>query len=340
MATNSETCKQSCVKCKIVIDKHNEKLLKCNGACGEMVHYGCSIFKPTELKFMDVYKENVKWYCNQCNSHINKGGVSEEFYKLNELELYVKESLKLIREQSKVIEKQNVIINKIEAKLLAENQTIAVRPITRSMATADGPPIHTNDNDAKSKSKAKNSPNKKDETQITKQQKVDADIADKNKLQPKQKMTISPDNKKDTHNYATNISTKPTITETNIDAMSIDNGAESQSKFKEVSYKKKTVRGTKENTILTAVENRKWIFVSNLIKTTTESDVRDYLSGNNIDTMGCYKLTLKNSEIAAFKVAILSENYEQLFSADLWPVNTIIRPFKNFRRTVNKSVKL
>lgn len=94
---------------------------------------------------------------------------------------------------------------------------------------------------------------------------------------------------------------------------------------------KKSLRGKKTNTTISAVKNRKWIFVSNLNNTTTEKDLENYLKENNFAALECHRLLIRTQEIAAFKIAISEEVYDDMFQEDLWPLNVIVRPFKNFR---------
>lgn len=94
---------------------------------------------------------------------------------------------------------------------------------------------------------------------------------------------------------------------------------------------RKSLRGKKCNTTLSAVQSRKWILVSNLVKSTTEDDVRAYLQENNITISECHRLPIKSPEIGTFKIALTEDKYNKIFQEDLWPLNTIVRPFKNFR---------
>lgn len=58
-----------CVKCstKINTEKDANKLLKCsNNNCDLCMHFTCSDYKPSELKFLETNKPNIRWYCGLC----------------------------------------------------------------------------------------------------------------------------------------------------------------------------------------------------------------------------------------------------------------------------------
>lgn len=61
------------------------------------------------------------------------------------------------------------------------------------------------------------------------------------------------------------------------------------------------------------------IFINDGIAATTEDDIS-----------ACEKLSIKDNEIAAFKIAVAEEILEKIYDEDLWPHNAIIRPYKNF----------
>lgn len=60
----------------------------------------------------------------------------------------------------------------------------------------------------------------------------------------------------------------------------------------------------KRNTTLEAVENRKWIFISQLKNTTTVEDVKKYLQDNDITILECHKLDIYHQNISAFKICV------------------------------------
>lgn len=95
---------------------------------------------------------------------------------------------------------------------------------------------------------------------------------------------------------------------------------------------KRSVRGKNTNTILTAVENRKWIFASNFVSITIENYIKERLKSYAIPTDQCQKLPIKNTSIATFKIAGNENCVERLFSEELWPKNAMIRYYKNFQR--------
>lgn len=57
-----------CVKCEKSGDVAAEKVLKCNGNCNKTLHYTCSSYNTSELKFLETNKHNVKWFCDGCSA--------------------------------------------------------------------------------------------------------------------------------------------------------------------------------------------------------------------------------------------------------------------------------
>lgn len=107
----------------------------------------------------------------------------------------------------------------------------------------------------------------------------------------------------------------------------------------------KTVIGQNLNsTKLKAVNPLSWIFVSQLEPDTTVEDVKSYLNDYDIRVMQCFKLKTFSNNITAFKVGVNQSDEDKMFSGDMWPVKTIIRPYtpkeqRNFRRNPSVSLK-
>lgn len=290
-----------CVKCKTKLENQSDKIIKCYGTCGGYIHYLCSSFKPSELKFVETHK-NMKWFCEQCTENKNGQLVSELSVKINELSKKISLLMDIVQEQTKKIDNQATIINNLQLKQTQNVYEKEARPCTRSQKpTLDGNAnLNSTENikihlqNKKTEKLSHNTPNKNIEQSKTQQQK---DIVQKPEINKE-----SPQNKK----MQTNVSK----TNTSV-----------------------TIRGNKNNTSITAAENIKFVFISQLQKTTTEEDIKDYLSQNNINIKSCYKLRIKSEEIAAFKIVVSENIYEEMFNPNLWPMNVIIRPFKsmNFR---------
>lgn len=66
-----------CVKCdETICEDSNTKAIKCsNDKCNKSLHYTCSQFKMSELKFLESNKNNLKWFCDGCSIQ-DKTGLS------------------------------------------------------------------------------------------------------------------------------------------------------------------------------------------------------------------------------------------------------------------------
>lgn len=53
----------------------------------------------------------------------------------------------------------------------------------------------------------------------------------------------------------------------------------------------------------------------------------------------CEKLEIRNKDMAAFKIAIDENKFTDLLNEDLWPVNIIIRPYRNFQKRASLNIK-
>lgn len=104
----------SCVKCNLKLEKPIDKILKCSGNCNNFVHHSCSVFKPTELKLFEVYKDNIKWFCDTCTTRTKDNLVNELYVKVASLDNKIDKFLGVIYDQSIKIEKQNSLLNRLE----------------------------------------------------------------------------------------------------------------------------------------------------------------------------------------------------------------------------------
>lgn len=323
-----------CVKCESEVEITKDKILRCGTKwCNNVLHYVCSAFKPTELKFVEANRD-VVWFCEGCLArHTSEqpgtaGGpsssslVSENVIStIQRVDQNFEMVVSLIKELELKIDKQNTIISKLELKL-SEKQTksegyeepvkpplqettAAVtikrnRPITRSWSTTT--PIDGDD----------------------RQQAVAAISKNTNTNNDKQQQS-----------YSAVVGNKKTNTDMAKGIAPPAGDTRSTDGFTDVKHKRrKMIRGSRtENASISAVESRKWIFVSRLQKHTTEEDLKSYLTENNIEIISCDKLVIRSDQIAAFKIGIPASLEENIYRSDLWPINTIVRPYINFRKT-------
>lgn len=82
-----------------------------------------------------------------------------------------------------------------------------------------------------------------------------------------------------------------------------------------------------------------WIFISQLHKDTKEEDVKQHLESENIQILECIKLNITNKTIAAFKLTVEANKFETVADENVWPKNTIIRPYRNFWRPASIKTK-
>lgn len=292
-----------CVQCKSTNDNENEKKIKCSGMCNTYVHYTCSKFKPTELKIFDIYHKNIKWLCDACaGAKTQEISVNLLHAKLVEMENKFEKLLDIVRQQSEKIEYQTKIIKNLQSKEthVAEQESTQ-GPKTRSKTST----IEVCSDTTAINASSKGLQNKSIEKQ--KQLNADKNITRLDDLQKFGK-------EKKTQKEGESLQEKTDPFETN---------------------KIKTIRGNRINTTIEAAENRKWVFVSQLVKTTKEEDVKKYLNENGINVFSCFKLIIQSTDIAAFKIAVSEQIYDKLFNPELWPMNTIVRPYRhrNFRKS-------
>lgn len=109
--------------------------------------------------------------------------------------------------------------------------------------------------------------------------------------------------------------------------------------------RQKTIIGQNETTTkLRAVEPLSWIFISRLEPETTVEDITSYLNDYDIKISKCMKLKTYSEEISAFKIAVTQSDEDLVFSSNIWPKKTIIRPYdpnrlRNFQRSPPASLK-
>lgn len=298
-----------CVKCKITQENQADKVLKCYGGCSNFIHYVCSAFKPTELKLFDTHNNNVKWCCDNCGREKKGTYVSDLYSKILDMDKKIDRMFSIIYEQSIKIEKQNNIIKKLEVSSSSEQQTKVEQTTLRGPTTRSKNILTESSKDTKSYAKSLSTQSNKNQT-----------IQDK-------------------HTEVNNLEHSEKQKETQLGMKDIKTGNLQQTPARRNPNKTKTIRGNRNDTTISAAENRRWIFVSQLLRTTTENDVHKYLMENNINVIQCSKLEIRNTDIAAFKIAVAEDIYERMFEPELWPVNVIIRPYKfrNFRKEMTQS---
>lgn len=252
---------------------------------------------PLNSSFLDNNVKNIKWYCEQCIRDDSTVLVSPTLDKINEMDKKLDLLFKIIKEQSIKIENQSKLINNLKK---AQQQTSSEIEHTQKPTTR----LRSSDTDGS-------------ETPKTSVKQL-VETMHKNEDKHKQQTTTVPDRKQ---------------AQKQVQLQEEDKKKENP-KDKEVYVKNthaeniKTIRGKRTDTTISAAESRKWIFVSQLIKTTKEEDITNYLSDNKIDILKCDKLEIRNTEIAAFKIAVKEKTYDVMFNPELWPKNVIVRPFK------------
>lgn len=74
MANTADHVSFHCVECREKETSKGGKYIKCAVVyCSAIMHYSCSVFKPTELKFIENSK-NVCWFCDKCLTDILRSG--------------------------------------------------------------------------------------------------------------------------------------------------------------------------------------------------------------------------------------------------------------------------
>lgn len=309
-----------CIKCGLKQEIKGDKIIKCNGTCDGFIHYVCSSFKPTELKFLETNNKNIKWYCDKCCG--SKKEPNDMYTKLDDMNQKLLVLTDIINAQTIKIEKHNNILTNLkttdESRRITHSpkETIS-RPTTRSRT------LNTDVTD--------------EFTKLHLQLTTGLPEIEKEKENGNNSFSAS---KIEKHKVQTNISKKKNDTpkrniNTDVTSASVESLKKTQVREMSTNRNRKTIRGQRTDTVIKAEENRKWVFISQLVKTTTENDVITYLRDNGVNVLQCNRLEIKNNEIAAFKIAIKEELYEEMFDPALWPVNTIIRPYRqtNFRKT-------
>lgn len=97
---------------------------------------------------------------------------------------------------------------------------------------------------------------------------------------------------------------------------------------------KKTIRGTCiEKSDITAVESRKYVFISRLHPNTTCEQLKSHMKRQNLIYQDAEKLTIKSENISAFKVAVKLSKEKEMYNSDKWPQHTIIRPYRQSKNS-------
>lgn len=241
----------NCVQCSQNIDKQADKVIKCYRKCNNVLHYTCSTFKPSELKFMEANIHNIRWCCNDCASESVEESVSILKRDLASIDKKIEILTKIIYEQNEKLTNQDKIIhNRIVTKEVQKQTAVEEElqgPSTRSK---------TIDVSTEWKSYAK--------TTSTIQGKKHKQTPEKNSCPPKNEDGLRDD--KTTTQGKTSINTKATTNFNNAN-------------------KTKTIRGKRLNTKILAADSQKWIFVSQLAKDTAVDDVKQYLIDNQMQLL-------------------------------------------------------
>lgn len=211
----------------------------------------------------------------------------------------------MINIQGEKLEKQSSLINRLENQLVKgknSEATLTTRPITRSMNSATDVSV-----------------SKKGDRTVDKAGKH----VDKDAEVDRRARNILSDKTGD------GVSNPP---RKNVNKPEPSKSADVEGNdYKVVRYKRRTIKGCKTGTKLKGVEGRKWIFVSRLNPETTEGEITEYLKASNISVSDCTRLEIKTKDYAAFKFAVLCSETEKVFNEDLWPVNTVVQYYRNFR---------
>ena len=89
--------------------------------------------------------------------------------------------------------------------------------------------------------------------------------------------------------------------------------------------------GSKVAEIAAACE-RKWIYIDNLLATTTTDQLKTYLEQNGMPPLSCEKLETRDPH-KTFKVGIEPQYMDNIMKNEIWPLNVTVKPFiLNWRR--------
>ncbi|KAK9730484.1 hypothetical protein QE152_g15163 [Popillia japonica] len=118
-----------------------EKVIKCNGKCNNFIHYSCTSFKPTELKFFEVNIRNIKWHCDECCvcGKETKSDKSDQL-KLEDMNRKLDAIMNVISEQNIKIEKHTNILSNLQSeeqpkRSIKPMRETTLRPTTRSRSS-------------------------------------------------------------------------------------------------------------------------------------------------------------------------------------------------------------
>lgn len=310
-----------CDKCEHILHD-TEKNIKCEKCKVRGLHHACSPFKPAELKFLEINTKCIKWLCTACSEEGMLNQLTEILATIRSLDAKVTLCMEHISAQRITIEKHNNKIaeqSKVIEELTKNNSTdVQVHHQYRTRSTKQSPVVVGNAGSDNSTNSLRSALNDDSSSTVL-------------KSAPKDKIGTMPvaDNKKPKQQINDK---EPAKVISPIHKNQIKQGQETDEGFTTVRRRKLTIRGKKENTSLVAAETRKWVFVSQLRSTTTEDDVKMYLSSNGINILECERLNIYHTNIAAFKVAVETKDEPLLFNEDLWPRNVIVRAYRNFRK--------
>lgn len=301
----------SCIKCATIIDKTSEKVIICGEwNCFRCMHHSCSSFKPTELKFLKTYKKNIKWVCDECLNikSLPKSLPSTSSKNINTMTVAIESlsekldrCLEQINRQSYEIQQHNLAINRLEQKMTStvQTNTIQTRSVSKGKSTRDATKISN--------------------PEITNQNIKKQIETNKNQS------TLSDQKTEGLSESFSEVAKKQTVRNTSPE---VSENIELSTSAKNHRHHSKTLRGVRNDAPLITMENRKWVFVSQFRSDTTVEQISNYLNQNKVKFTDWVKLNIINKTVAAFKISAPENLVDSLFDVNLWPRNTIIRPYR------------
>ncbi|XP_036346581.1 uncharacterized protein LOC118755884 [Rhagoletis pomonella] len=105
--------------------------------------------------------------------------------------------------------------------------------------------------------------------------------------------------------------------------------------------KRVLVVGTNANDDLNVAVQYKWLHLSSFATTVTTENIIEYVANHasvSKKALACYMLVKTNTQLSTlkrinFKLGVPLSSYERILSADIWPVNVVVRPFRFFEKT-------
>lgn len=79
--------------------------------------------------------------------------------------------------------------------------------------------------------------------------------------------------------------------------------------------------------IISAAQERQWVYVGNLSSDCTIEMIGSHLKSNHVEVLSCEKLTSKQEHVASFKVGIPTHVQNKIFNSEIWPIGVLVKPF-------------